>query len=182
MKTREGSIYAWYVQRNMSEMESPAGIGGTDSEDSITVSQLRAELNGTGQTEAPGTAVSEVVGEVETSLFGAEAFSFEETHVKSSLDELLVSLVALRSADTHGKQLLDDLAQEFDTILSPGTVYPRLHDLCDEAVLEQRELVKTKEYTLDDAETAHDNVAEAARQHLALGMVLRAALEEGDFE
>ena len=79
-------------------------------------------------------------------------------------------------------QLLDDLAQEFDTILSPGTVYPRLHDLCDQNVLEQRELVKTKEYTLDDAATAEQTVAEAARQHLALGMVLRAALEQGDFQ
>jgi len=166
----------------MSDMESPMEIGGTDGEDSITVSQLRAELNGAGGSEAPGTAVSEVVGDVEASLFGAEAFSFEETHVKSSLDELLVSLVALRSADTHGKQLLDDLAQEFDTILSPGTVYPRLHDLCDADRLEQRELVKTKEYTLDDADGARNDVAEAARQHLALGMVLRAALEKGDFE
>lgn len=169
----------------MREMKSPMGLGTeaeTNDESSITVAQLRAELNGTGQDEEPGTAVSEVVSEVETSLFGSDAFSFEETHVKSSLDELLLSLVALRNADTHGKQLLDDLAQEFDTILSPGTVYPRLHDLCDADVLEQRELVKTKEYTLDDADAAHDTVAEAARQHLALGMVLRAALEEGDFE
>ncbi len=168
----------------MKQMKSPTQLG-TESDDegsSITVSQLRAELNGAGKSEDPGTAVSGLVEEVETSLFGADAFSFEETHVKSSLDELLLSLVALRSADTHGKQLLDDLAQEFDTILSPGTVYPRLHDLCDEAVLEQRELVKTKEYTLDDAEAARGTVAEAARQHLALGMVLRAALEEGDFE
>jgi DNA-binding PadR family transcriptional regulator len=66
--------------------------------------------------------------------------------------------------------------------LSPGTVYPRLHELCDEDVLEQRELVKTKEYTLDDAEAAESSVAAAARQHLALGMVLRAALEKGEFE
>lgn len=166
----------------MTKMTSPTQIGAEDSSHSITVSQLRAELNGTGQTDEPGTAVSEVVSEVESSLFGSESFAFDETHVKSSLDELLLSLVALRTADTHGKQLLDDLAQEFDTILSPGTVYPRLHDLCDAGVLEQRELVKTKEYTLDDAETARSNVAAAARQHLALGMVLRAALERGDFE
>jgi len=166
----------------MAEMEPSTELGAEDSDQSITVSQLRAELNGTGQSNEPGTAVSEVVAEVESSLFGSESFVFEETHVKSSLDELLLSLVALRTADTHGKQLLDDLAQEFDTILSPGTVYPRLHDLCDEAVLEQRELVKTKEYTLDDADVARSNVAAAARQHLALGMVLRAALERGDFE
>lgn len=166
----------------MKQMKSPTQIGTDDSDYSITVSQLRAELNGTGQPDEPGTAVSEIVADVETSLFGEEAFAFEETHIKSSLDELLVSLVALRSADTHGKQLLDDLAQEFDTILSPGTVYPRLHDLCDEDVLEQRELVKTKEYTLDDAATAKQNVAAAARQHLALGMILRATLENADFE
>jgi len=166
----------------MTDMESPTRIGSDEGGQSITVSQLRAELNGTGQAEEPGTAVSEVVSEVESSLFGSDSFSFEEAHVKSSLDELLLSLVALRTADTHGKQLLDDLAQEFDTILSPGTVYPRLHDLCDGGVLEQRELVKTKEYTLDDAESARSSVAAAARQHLALGMVLRAALERGDFE
>lgn len=166
----------------MTEMDPTAQLGSAESDQSITVSQLRAELDGTGQSEAPGTAISEVVDEVEASLFGTDGFSFEETHVKSSLDELLLSLVALRSSDTHGKQLLDDLAQEFDTILSPGTVYPRLHDLCDEDVLEQRELVKTKEYTLDDAAEAQSDIAEAARQHLALGMVLRAALEEGDFE
>ncbi|MEF8778430.1 MAG: helix-turn-helix transcriptional regulator, partial [Natronomonas sp.] len=135
-------------------MKSPTEIGAEKNDESITVSQLRAELNGTGQADEPGTAISEVVSEVESSLFGNDSFSFEETHVKSSLDELLLSLVALRNADTHGKQLLDDLAQEFDTILSPGTVYPRLHELCDEGVLEQRELVKTKEYTLDDAEAA----------------------------
>jgi len=166
----------------MSDMESPTRIGAEESGRSITVSQLRAELDGTGQDGDPGTAVSGIVDDVESSLFGSDSFSFGETYVKSSLDELLVSLIALRTADTHGKQLIDDLAQEFDTILSPGTVYPRLHDLCEQDVLEQRELVKTKEYTLDDTETARANVAEAARQHLAIGMVLRAALESGDFE
>ena len=168
----------------MKQMKSPLEYGAeTDGEgESITVSQLRAELNGTGRGDTPASAVSEVVSEVETSLFGDETFGFEETHVKSSLDELLLSLVALRTTDTHGKQLLDDLAEEFDTILSPGTVYPRLHELCDEDVLQQRELVKTKEYTLEDAADAEARVAEAARQHLALGMILRATLEEGDFE
>ncbi len=167
----------------MKQMKSPLEYSAEtgDEDGSITVSQLRAELNGAGQAETPGSAVSEVVSEVETSLFGDEAFSFEETHVKSSLDELLLSLVALRNSDTHGKQLLDDLAQEFDTILSPGTVCPRLHELCDEEVLEQRELVKTKEYTLADAADAEARVAEAARQHLALGMILRATLDKGDF-
>ena len=163
-------------------MKSPTKIGAEESGQSITVSQLRAELNGTGESDDPGTAVSEIVSDVESSLFASDSFSFEESYVKTSLEELLVSLVALRTTDTHGKQLIDDLAKEFDTILSPGTVYPRLHDLCEQDVLEQRELVKTKEYTLDDTGIARENVAEAARQHLAIGMVLRAALESGDFE
>ena len=167
----------------MKQPTTPTQLG-TDDDDSpsVTVAQLRAELGDADQPEEDGTAVGEVVADVETSLFGAGDFEFEEPHVKSSLDELLLSLVALRDSDTHGKQLLDDLAQEFDTILSPGTVYPRLHDLCDEDVLEQRELVKTKEYTLDNPDTAETTIANAARQHLALGMVLRAALEHGDFE
>jgi DNA-binding PadR family transcriptional regulator len=93
-----------------------------------------------------------------------------------------MALVAMRSSDTHGKQLLDDLAMDFDTALSPGTVYPRLHDLCEGGPLERRELVKTKEYTLEDESEASQAIAAAARQHLTLGMVFRAALEHGDFE
>jgi len=166
----------------MKQMKSPTQIDTEESGDSISVETLREELEGTGYSETSGTAVSETVSEVEASLFGSEQFAYEEAHVKSSLDELLVSLVSLRDADTHGKQLLDDLAEEFDTMLSPGTVYPRLHELCEEGVLDQRELVKTKEYVLDDADDARSRVAAAARQHLALGMVFRAALEEGDFE
>lgn len=166
----------------MKQPTTPTQLGTDEDGPSVTIDQLRAELGDTDQPDENGTAVGEVVADVETSLFGAGDFEFEEPYVKSSLDELLLSLVALRDSDTHGKQLLDDLAQEFDTILSPGTVYPRLHDLCDENVLEQRELVKTKEYTLDDATDAESTIANAARQHLALGMVLRATLEHGEFQ
>lgn len=161
-------------------METPTVSEASENSQSVTVSQLQAELRG-GATDESATAIADIVADVEATLFEGESFTFDEEHVKSSLDELLVSLVAVRSSDTHGKQLLDDLAEEFDTILSPGTVYPRLHDLCDADVLEQRELVKTKEYTLADVETARENVVDAARQHLALGLVLHAALQQGDF-
>ena len=166
----------------MKQMKSPTEIGTETDSESISVETLREELQGIENPEESGTAVAETVSEVEASLFGSEQFTYEETHIKSSLDELLVSLVALRAADTHGKQLLDDLGEEFDTMLSPGTVYPRLHELCEEGLLDQRELVKTKEYVLDDSGDARSAVAAAARQHLALGMMFRAALEEGDFE
>lgn len=176
-------MYTGYVGVGVT-METPTMSEASDASEnsqSVTVSQLQAELKGGSTDEAAGSAIADVVSDVEDALFDGEAFSFEEEHVKSSLDELLVSLVAVRSSDTHGKQLLDDLAEEFDTVLSPGTVYPRLHGLCDADVLEQRELVKTKEYTLADVEGARDSVVDAARQHLALGMVLHAALQKGDF-
>jgi hypothetical protein len=166
----------------MKQVKSPTEIGTDDSSDSISVETLREELQGIDQSDESGTAVSEAVSEVETSLFGSNQFAYEDAHVKSSLDELLISLIALRDADTHGKQLLDDLGEQFDTMLSPGTVYPRLHDLCEAGAPAQRALVKPNACGLDDVEGAQSEVAAAARQHLALGMVFRAALEDGDFE
>jgi DNA-binding PadR family transcriptional regulator len=161
---------------NMNPMES-----GSESSPQISIDRLQAELTGEDESAASGSAVAELVADVESSVADRGRFSFGESYVKTSLDELLLSLVGLRASDTHGKQLLDDLASEFDTVLSPGTVYPRLHGLCDGDVLEQRELVKTKEYTLAGGDAARRQVAEAARQHLALGMVFHAALEAGEF-
>ena len=163
-------------------MKSPTEIGTETATESISVETLREELQGIDDPTDSGTAVSETVSEVETGLFGSERFSYDEAQIKTSLEELLISLIALRDRDTHGKQLLDDLGEQFDTVLSPGTVYPQLHDLCEDGVLDQRELVKTKEYVLNDADEARSEVAAAARQHFALGMVFRAALENGDFE
>jgi DNA-binding PadR family transcriptional regulator len=153
----------------------------SESSAEISIDRLQAELAGEDDSVPAGNVVSELVADVESSIADGGAFSFGESYVKTSLDELLLSLVGLRASDTHGKQLLDDLASEFDTVLSPGTVYPRLHGLCDSDLLEQRELVKTKEYTLDNGDVARRQVAEAARQHLALGMVFHAALEAGEF-
>ncbi|MFT4883871.1 MAG: hypothetical protein ACI8U4_001384 [Natronomonas sp.] len=153
----------------------------SDGEYDITVERLCSELDAGASTDV-GTPVSRTVEETMEGLFDDRQFDFEDSQVKASLDELLMALVAIRSSDTHGKQLLDDLAGDFDTALSPGTVYPRLHDLCEGGPLERRELVKTKEYTLDDEVEASQAIANAARQHLTLGMIFRAALEHGDFE
>ena len=145
--------------------------------DDGAISRLHAELDDAGA--GSGAAVSELVA-ADRSLF-TDGFAFEEERVKGSLDELLVTLVGARTSETHGQQLIEDLSEEFDTRLSPGTVYPRLHDLCDEGLLEQRELVRTKEYEISDEETAQELVSESARQHIALGLAFQAALEDGDF-
>ena len=145
--------------------------------DDGAVSRLHAELDDAGA--GSGAVVSELTA-ADRSLF-TDGFAFEEERVKGSLDELLVTLVGSRTSETHGQQLIEDLSEEFDTRLSPGTVYPRLHDLCDEGLLEQRELVRTKEYEISDEETAQKLVSESARQHIALGLAFQAALEDGDF-
>jgi DNA-binding PadR family transcriptional regulator len=66
----------------------------------------------------------------------------------------------------------------FDTRLSPGTLYPQLHELEDEGLLTVQELVRTKEYRVDDEEALAERVTAAAEQHLALGLFFHAALED----
>ena len=168
------------VRCGMRSRESQILGEGTESE-SVSLSRLQAEIDGAKGDADAGTTVGDIVSEVDSTLFDG-GFSFREDRIKGSLDELLVMLAAVRSSETHGKRLIDDLDEEFDTKLSPGTVYPRLHDLCDDGLLERRELVRTKEYTIEDETAARDTVASAARQHLALGLAFGTALEKGDFE
>jgi hypothetical protein len=145
-----------------------------------SVEQLYRELTEDGSVELTGEASGSaaVVDGVTGQLFPEESFQFEENLVKHSLEELLLVLVALRDAETHGKGLMDDLSTLFDARLSPGTVYPRLHDLEDEEVLEMHELVRTKEYRIDDVEAARDRIETAMQQHLALGFVFYSALQD----
>jgi DNA-binding PadR family transcriptional regulator len=118
-----------------------------------------------------------VLTSVTNTLFD-DPFAFDESVVKGNLDEILLMLVALRDSDTHGKGLMEDLETVFDADLSPGTVYPRLHDLDDDDLLRVQELVRTKEYRIDDDEDARDRIEEAMRQHLALGFFFYAARDE----
>jgi hypothetical protein len=144
-----------------------------------SVEQLYRELTEAEPAADEGATGSEaVVDGVTGQLFPEEPFQFDEELVKHSLEELLLVLVELREADTHGKGLMDDLSTLFDARLSPGTVYPRLHDLEEEELLEMHELVRTKEYRIDDADVAHERIETAMRQHLALGFVFYSALQD----
>ena len=119
-----------------------------------------------------------IVAEATAGLATGDAFEFRDQLVKESLDELLVVLVALSDGSTHGKGLMGELADVFGVRLSPGTVYPTLHDLEADGVLEMHELVRTKEYRIADAEAAQDRIEQARKQHFALGTVFNRALEE----
>ncbi|KMT45730.1 PadR family transcriptional regulator [Halostagnicola sp. A56] len=100
---------------------------------------------------------------------------FEDTLVKENLDEVLLVLISLHG-ETHGKELLTDLNRLFETELSPGTVYPRLHALEEDDVLSMRSEIRTKEYAVANEKQVRSTVEETMVQHLAFGLLLYAFL------
>ncbi|WP_049927450.1 helix-turn-helix transcriptional regulator [Halopiger goleimassiliensis] len=102
-----------------------------------------------------------------------EDVTLDERLVKENLDELLLVLIAMHEG-THGDELLTTIERAFETRLSPGTVYPRLHDLEEADVLSMHAKVRTKEYSIDDPEYVQDRLEETMIQHLAFGMLLYA--------
>ncbi|WP_435194288.1 PadR family transcriptional regulator [Natronomonas sp. EA1] len=155
-------------------------VGGANDDGGISVRRLYreiAETEASGVRLAPEQHAESVVDSVVATLFD-EPFMFDESMVKGDLDEILMLLVALRDGETHGKGLMEDLATIFGARLSPGTVYPRLHELEADGTLEMQELVRTKEYRVDDVEALIDRTEHAMRQHLALGFFFYTALRE----
>jgi hypothetical protein len=143
-----------------------------------TLDRLLRELPATGPgagpaDEAPDAAPPFADVEPLTSRIG-----FEEGRIVAALDAVLVLLVDAHETGVHGTALMDDLARLFDVRLSPGTVYPRLHDLVDDGLFEVHERVRTKDYTIADRERATELLESELRQHLALGYVLVATVEE----
>lgn len=97
--------------------------------------------------------------------------------VTQSLDEILLAVIALSDEETHGTGLMETLSRLFDAQLSPGTVYPRLHDLEADGTLAVHELVQTKQYSVDDGESAASKIEAAAYRHFVMGMFLQASLD-----
>lgn len=148
--------------------------------DDIAVDKLYREIesNDSSPHEGSQQRSEALLDSVTDQLLDDDAFEFDESIVKASLDDILLVLVALRDADAHGKETMDDLETVFDADLSPGTVYPRLHELEEKGLLRVQELVRTKEYSIDDTQAVGDNVEQAMQQHLVLGALLHAALGE----
>jgi len=97
--------------------------------------------------------------------------------VTQTLDEILLAVIALSDEETHGTGLMEALSRLFDAQLSPGTVYPRLHDLEADGTLTVHELVQTKQYSIDDTETAASQIERAAYRHFVMGTFLQASLD-----
>lgn len=164
----------------MASNAKDATVRDSEEGDGVSVSRLYREIMGDdeGVAFAAEQRSEAVVDSVTETLFDDGGFTFDDAIVKNNLDEILLLLVAMRDSETHGKGLMEDLAAVFDSRLSPGTVYPRLHDLEEEGVLRMQELVRTKEYRIDDEESTVELVESAMQQHLALGFFFYAALAE----
>jgi hypothetical protein len=145
------------------------------------ISRLYAEVTGSDPApgpEGPAQAADGLLEDVLDGLLTDDGFSFDEDTVKANLAEILLSLVAHRSAETNGKRLMEDLSRVFDADLSPGTVYPQLHDATEAGLLERHELVRTKEYHVSDEAAVRERIGEQMRQHLVLGLFYYRAVEE----
>lgn len=157
-------------------VEMPGPQPGTEETLQSLVSEM--DVDGAASDAEPTAQTEAVVEETAGALYDEPTLSVDEGLVKESLPELLTALVELRSGETHGKGVMEDLEQFFGADLSPGTVYPVLHDLKDDGVLSVHELVQTKEYSVEDANAAGTMLENSMAQHLALGLVFRRALEE----
>ena len=141
---------------------------------------LVGELDGVEDADSrtdPTERTEAVVEETADAIFDGRRLAVDEGLVKQSLPELLAALVELRTSETHGKGVIDDLEEFFGVDLSPGTVYPVLHDLEEEGLLSVHELVQTKEYSVEDPEATAEMLRRAMEQHLALGLIFRQGLE-----
>lgn len=161
-------------------MSYQGGEGSSDPTADVLLEKLRADGTAEGDEEDPAAEIDAILSETARKLFGREELHVDDGLVKQSLDELLVIMIALRTKDANGKGIMGDVNRFFGTKLSPGTVYPALHDLEADDLLEVRELVQTKEYFLDDADAARARIREAMQQHLAMGFLFRRILDEFD--
>jgi hypothetical protein len=114
--------------------------------------------------------LDEMLDDVQAAL-PTDVVDFQEDIVKENLDEILLMLISLRG-ETHGKELISDLTRLFDAQLSPGTVYPSLHQLEEEEILKMHKKVRTKEYSIDDEREVRETVERTMVQHLAFGFLL----------
>lgn len=159
-------------------MSYQSGTSGSDGTAEALLEKLQAASGGSDDDADPAAQTATVLSETAESIDGGEELHLDDGMVKQSLDELLVMLIALRTKDAHGKGIMGDLNRFFGTNLSPGTVYPALHDLEESGVLQVHELVQTKEYTVGDGAAARENLREAMRQHFAMGVLFERVLDE----
>lgn len=154
----------------------PGGVGRVLSQP-MSGDDLYATQPPTSPAEAPDESVPGVPPELLQRVRGAQRDTTPDGVVTQSLDEILLALIALREDGTHGTALIEDVSSLFGVEPSPGTVYPRLHDLESDGTLARHDLVQTKQYAIRDEADAAERIERAMYRHLAVGRFLEAALD-----
>ncbi|MFB6206076.1 MAG: PadR family transcriptional regulator [Haloglomus sp.] len=83
----------------------------------------------------------------------ATSIRLDRSFASEYLDELIIAIL-LRHEEANGMDIIREFGHLFGVQFSPGTVYPHLHSLEEEGVLECRECVQTKEYRIADQQAA----------------------------
>jgi len=159
-----------------SSKSPPKRTSGTDT-DTDTAEQLRKELRELQGERNNDDLIAELVETISLEVAGDTTFTFEDDYIKSSLDELILSLIALQPGSRNGSQLRTTLTNHFDTAISPGTLYPQLNELNDEGLLIKQDGIRTKEYDINDVEAVRARLNKRRQQHLALALLFNQGLE-----
>lgn len=93
-----------------------------------------------------------------------------ESLVKKELKNLLVSM--LLSSPMCGTDLVKILYQKFKVLISPGTLYPALHDLEKEGLLKYEYKIKNKVYSIKEKEQAEALLKNHAKANSLLSEML----------
>ncbi|ADD04899.1 PadR family transcription regulator [Natrialba magadii ATCC 43099] len=144
-----------------------AGVRGVSTDDSGRPQSHQQESAATGSIDSD---LDELLAQALAELPVTEV-EFTDELVKHNLDEILLLLIALHDG-SHGNELLSDLSQHFETTLSPGTVYPALHDLQEAGYLSMHAKVRTKEYSTADEVAVRTTLEQTMLEHLAFGLLL----------
>lgn len=132
------------------------------------------------ESEGPDTGDStmeERFDEIIDALFD-EDVEFDRSFVTDNLESILLLFARLKDDETHGMGLIREIDAVFDVELSPGIVYPKLHELQEEGLLRNQELVHTKVYNVTDESETTTRIDDATRQHLVLGFMYARVLGE----
>jgi DNA-binding PadR family transcriptional regulator len=93
------------------------------------------------------------------------------------LDELIIAIL-FRCGEANGMDIIREFTHLFGVQFSPGTVYPHLHSLEEDGVLTCRECVQTKEYRIDDTDSAREYIESTRAQISCLSKFLDAAADQ----
>ncbi len=119
----------------------------------------------------------EMSGEMDADGPPAGGVHLDRSFVSEYLDELIIAIL-FRCDEANGMDIIREFTHRFDVQFSPGTVYPHLHSLEEEGVLACRESIRTKEYRIDDPETAAAYLDSVLSQLSCLGQFINSTVQD----